>query len=388
MKKSEWSDKQLEELLRQMPKIEDHRNPRDIYQNLSIKKRRRPAWLIPGFAAAAALLLFFILVPRFFEGTQTFDSAKQEKSQSEEKISLSDDRSSTLNKEEDGTSGAKSNMLMTKMSKSALYEDEIGNGMVLTYWIPDSQAQILIPVSIVVPSDDNKDWLTMLTESMGLLKEEEWGLADYYPLNATFELDQSTNTVIVNVPADHKYGQGSTGEMIFLDILQKTIASNSQVNSIKLQTNGQPGIEFGNYGVMDELDVISEREHGYFLYTPDGMETTYLVPSKDTFQDLNSAFEAMKTNQPQGGLEASIGPSFQMKEFSIQDSKLIITMDENTQIENTPAVLYSFEAILLTAKEFGIETIMVVNAPFEHIGPFDLSKEIKVPLAPNNRPIE
>lgn len=388
MKKSEWSDKQLEELLRQMPKIEDHRNPRDIYQNLSIKKRKKSAWLIPGFAATAALLLFFILIPRFIEGTQSFDSAKQEESSSQEKISIADDKSSILNKEEDGLSGSEAKMMMTEMNKTAIYDDEVENGKVITYWIPDSQAQILVPVSIVVPPDDNKNWLTIFTESMGLLKEEEWGLTDYYPLNATFELDEINNTVIVDVPSDHKYGDGSAGEMTFLDILQKTIASNSQINNIILRTNGQPGIEFGNYGEMDKLDVNREGKHGYFFYTPDGLETTYLVPSTNTFQDINAAFEAMKTDQAEGSLASSIGPSFQIKEFSIQDNKLIINMDGSTLMENTPATVYSFEAILLTAKEFGIETIMVVNAPIKLLGPFDLSKEVKVPLAPNHRPIE
>ncbi|WHZ01582.1 hypothetical protein QNH48_21680 [Neobacillus sp. YX16] len=388
MKKSEWSDKQLEELLRQMPKIEDHRNPRDIYQNLSIKKRKKSAWLIPGFAATAALLLFFILIPRFLEGTQSFDSAKQEESSSQEKKSIADDKSSILNKEEDGLSGSEAKMMMSEMNKTAIYDDEIENGKVITYWIPDSQAQILVPVSIVVPPDDNKNWLTIFTESMGLLKEEEWGLTDYYPLNATFELDELNNTVIVDVPSDHKYGDGSAGEMTFLDILQKTIASNSQINNIILRTNGQPGIEFGNYGEMDKLDVNREGKHGYFFYTPDGLETTYLVPSTNTFQDINAAFEAMKTDQAEGRLAASIGPSFQIKEFSIQDNKLIINMDGSTLMENTPATVYSFEAILLTAKDFGIETIMVVNAPIKLLGPFDLSKEVKVPLAPNHRPIE
>jgi hypothetical protein len=389
VKKSEWSDKQLEELLRQMPKIEDHRNPRDIYQNLSIKKRKRTAWLIPGFAAAAALLLFFILVPRFFEGTRSFDSAKQEESTSEEKISLADDKSSILNKsEEDGLSGAEPKMLMAEMNKTSIYEDEIENGRVITYWVPDSQVQILVPVSIIVPQVDNKNWLTLFTESMGLLKEEEWGLTDYYPLDASLELDETNNTVIVDVPSDHKYGQGSAGEKTFLDILKKTIASNSQVNKIILKTNGQPGIEFGNSGVIDELEVNPEGKHGYFLYTPDGMDTTYHVPSTDTFQDINAAFEAMKTDQTEGGLVASIGPFFQIKDVSIQDNKLFITIDENTPMENNLETLHSFEAVLLTAKEFGVETIMVVNAPIKFLGPFDLSKETKVPLAPNHRQIE
>lgn len=37
MKESKWSDEQLQELLSQLPKIKDDRDPRDIYQAIEIK---------------------------------------------------------------------------------------------------------------------------------------------------------------------------------------------------------------------------------------------------------------------------------------------------------------------------------------------------------------
>ncbi|MDV2887869.1 negative regulator of sigma-X activity, partial [Alkalihalophilus pseudofirmus] len=61
MKKSEWSDREIVRLLRQMPIIQDHRNPRDIYDNLSLKKRKMFSWVLPSIATAAALFLFLIL---------------------------------------------------------------------------------------------------------------------------------------------------------------------------------------------------------------------------------------------------------------------------------------------------------------------------------------
>ncbi|NYE04851.1 hypothetical protein F4694_001600 [Bacillus niacini] len=389
MKKSEWSDKQLEELLRQMPKIHDNRNPRDIYQNLSIKKRKRSAWLIPGFAAAAALLLFFLLVPKMLNGTQnSFDSSKQEESSSEAKMSQSDDHSSLLMKKEDSKSGSKPEMRITEINKNALYDDEAGDGTVITYWIPDSQAQNLVPISIVVTPDNNKNWLTIFTESMELLNEEEWGLADYYPLNAKFELDETKNTVIVDVPKNHPYGQGSTAEINFITTLKNNIASNSNVNKIMLKTDGQPGVELGNYGVLEEIEVKPEGKHAYFFYKPDGMDTTYLVPSTDTYQDINAALEAMKTDQQEQALKASLIPSFPIKDVTAKENKLIITLDENAAMENSQETVNSYEAILLTAKEFGIDTITIVNAPIQLLGPFDLTKEMKVPLAPNLRQIQ
>lgn len=395
VKKSEWSDKQLEELLRQMPKLQDHRNPRDIYQNLSIKKRRRPVWLVPSLATAAALLLFFLLVPKLMEGTQTsLDSVKQEGSSSEEKISLSKDNASISIKKEDAAeteneiSGAEPKMQMSDNDKTALYDDEVENGMVLTYWIPDSQAQILVPISTVVHPDDNKNWLTISTESMALLKEEEWGLAEYYPLNATFELDKINNTVVVDVPNDHQYGQGSAAETNFINILKKNISSNSQVNKIKLTTNGLPGIELGNYGVMEEIEVKPEGKHAYFFFTPDGLDTTYLVPSTDTYDDINTALEAMKTDQDMYGFAASLVPSFPLKEVSIEDNQLFITLDETKAMENNLESVNSLEAILLTAKEFNIESITITNPSIKLLGSFDLTKEIKVPIAANHLQIQ
>jgi hypothetical protein len=394
VKKSEWSDKQLEELLRQMPKIQDHRNPRDIYQNLSIKKKKMPTWIIPSFATAAALLLFFLLVPRLLDGTQTqyfLDSAKQEESASDEKISLTEDKSSLMREKEDtarsenGIAGTEPEILMTG-NKTALYDDDVGNETAITYWIPDSQAQILVPVTIVVTPDTTKNWLTVFTESMELLKEEEWGLTDYYPLNAKFELDNKTNTVIVDVPVDHQYGEGSTSETGFINLLEKNIASNSQVNKILLTTNGNPGIEFGNFGLIEEIVVKPKGKHAYFFHTPEGMTTTYLVPSTSTYQDIDTAFDAMKTDQPKVGLTASLVPSFPIKEVKVQNNKLIINFDQDTPMENNQDAVSSFEAILLTAKEFGFETITILNAPIKLLGPFDLSKEIQVPIAANYRP--
>ncbi|MEH7176721.1 hypothetical protein [Neobacillus vireti] len=392
MNKSEWSDKQLEELLRQMPKIQDHRNPRDIYQNLFIKKRKRPAWLVPSFATAAVLLLIFLLGPQLFNGTDySFDTVKQEESSLDQQKGLSENDSANLMTKEEATDklNAESKLSVTENDKSALYDFEVGNGTVITYWIPDAQAQFLVPVSILINSEaDKKDWLTNFTETMGQLEEEKWGLTDYYPLNASFTWDPSTNSVTVDVPQDHKYGQGSAAEKNFLSSLNNNIASNSQASKINFTTNGQPGIELGNYGSIEEIDIESEGKHAYFFYTPDGMETTFLVPSTELYQDINEAFDAMKTGQSDLRLNTSIVPSFSSMELTVENDQLTITLDKNTTMKNDLETIHSFDAILLTAKEFGIETITILNAPIQQLGPFDLSQEIKVPVAANYRQIQ
>jgi hypothetical protein len=390
VKKSEWSDEQLEELLRQMPKIQDNRHPRDIYQNLSRKKRRQPPWLIPAFATAAALLLFIILIPKFMTSTEfAQDGAKEDSTTHEEKAVQDNDYSISMEKapQNEGEPGDNEKIFMATTNKTALYDYELGSGTVLTYWVPDSQAQILIPVSIIVNAKEG-NWLSLFNESMGVLTEEAWGLMDYYPLNATIELSADGTSVRVDVPNDHLYGQGSASETTFINVLKNVITSNSDIKKIYLSTNSEPGIEFSNYGHMDEIDLESEGKVAYFMYTPIGMDESFIVPSRDTFTSIKEAFESMREDVPELGLTASLSPSFLLESITVDNNKLIVTMDDKTNFSNTQETLYSFEALLLTAKAFGFDTVLIENTPITQLGPFDLSTEIKVPIAPNYRPIQ
>ncbi|WP_160721416.1 hypothetical protein [Bacillus sp. USDA818B3_A] len=386
MKKSEWSDRELEELLRQMPRIQDHRDPHDIYQNISLKKKKTRPWLLPGFAAAACFLLLFILVPKLMGGINfSYQSSEEEKSSSAGRTTAKDSSASSK-KETEASEAKQADLLNTEKVNTAVYEDEIGNNTVFTYWIPDAQAQILIPVSIIVPQTLGPFWITQYTDIMANLQEEEWGLSDFYPINANFSLDKSQNTVIVDLPSNHSYGLGSTAETNFLNILNKDISSNSNYKKIKFMTNGQPGIELGNFGRMDEMDIIPETNHGYFFYYAEGSDLPFLTPSADTFNDIGSAINAMKAEQPMG-LKSSLQSLPPINNVSISNKIMYVSFEEGSIIEDNQQSILCIEAMLLTAKEFGAEKMIIKNASLTNIGRFDLSNEIKVPIAPNLRKI-
>ncbi|WP_066060870.1 hypothetical protein [Neobacillus soli] len=402
MKKSEWSDREIEELLMQMPKIQDHRDPRDIYQNLSLKKRKMKSWLLPGLAAAAAVLLFFILVPKLMNGSNfSYDQAQEEKSTMNKDMSLADnkidstialdkDNASSTNREFSGTA-KKAELMSTNSIKTALYEEEAGEGTVLTYWIPDPQAQILIPVSIVVTGMKDKSWLTLFNENMANLKEEDWGLSDFYPLKLKMKLAikmKNNNSITVDVPKDHPYGQGSAMETSLINVLNKDISSNSKIKKIRFLTDGVPGIELGNYGKKNEIEIIREKNHAFFFYYPDSSNQPFITPSLDSYNNIKTALEAMKTDQPELGLKSSLGSTLPIHNVSIAGKTLYVTIKDNANLKNDQHTLSSYEALLLTAKDFGLEKVFIKNSSLTNIGPFDLSKENKVPRAPNLRTIQ
>jgi hypothetical protein len=391
VRKSEWSDKQLEELLRQMPKIQDDRNPRDIFQNLTLRKSKIKQWLVPGLATVAALFIFFILVPKLMVGTDlSGDNEKQEKSSVEQDMQTADKNSTLVMQKDSASSKARTFAATEKIEtlKTAIYDEEVGKGKVITYWIPDQQAQILVPVSTVVKETNNKTWLGLFSENMVNLKEQEWGLSEFYPLNATLKLDKKNKVVLVDLPANHQYGQGSATETNFINVLQKDISSNSNLKRIEFTTNGKPGIELGNYGHQKELKIQQQKNHAFFFYYSEGNEIPYLVPSIEKYKDIKTAVESMKKDQPLLGLKSSLLPALPINEVSINKKTLLVTMNEDASIQDDQTTINAYESLLLTAKEFGLEKVMITNSPVKNIGPFDLSKENKVPRAPNLRTMQ
>ncbi|EKN69644.1 negative regulator of sigma-X activity [Neobacillus bataviensis LMG 21833] len=397
MKKSEWSDNELEELLRQMPKILDHRNPRDIYQNLSLKRRKIKSWLLPGIAAAAALLLFFILAPKLMDGTNfSFDKTQDEKSTANQEMKMTSrdltpavEKNDALPKKKAYSETEQPSVMKAESIKTAIYEDELEKGTtVFTYWIPDPQVQILIPVSIIAKSTGGQPWLTQYTKKMPVLTEEEWGLSEFYPLNGTMELDNNNSSVWVDVPSNHQYGQGSTSETNFINVLKRDISSNSNLKKIKFSTNGNPGIELGNYGKLEEVDVVPDKRHAYLFYYPEGSDLPFLTPTIETFNDINTAIEVMKSDQPLLGLKSSLKSIMPLHELSVSDKTLFVSLRGNANLQDNQQSSSSLEALLLTAKEFGIEKVVIKDSAIPAIGSFNLSKDIKVPVAPNLRNIE
>ncbi len=396
MKSSEWSDRELEELLRQMPKIQDNRDPREIYQNLSLKKRRTLTWMIPAIVAAAALLLFFISVPKLIDGIPfSTNHAEEQKISADKKMEISSTSNQGMDvvlkkqdhtpKEKTLTSETTPKLLTADSSITAAYPEQVGNGKVLTYWIPDQQAQILIPVSTIIPDPGDKSWLDLYNEKMAKLKEVEWGLSEYYPMNASLSEDKTDNSVIVDVPVNHTYGQGSASEINFLNAIQKDVSTNSHITKVKFKTNGQKGIELGNFGRLTDMNIELPKNHSYFFYYSDGSETPFLVPSSEPYKTINEALLSMENDSLEGNLKASLTPALHVEKAEIKEETLYVTINNQSKLINDKPTLYAFEAVLLTAKEFGIQKVKLENSPISSLGPFDLTKEINVPIAPNLR---
>jgi hypothetical protein len=384
MKKSEWSDHEIEQLLQQMPKVKDHRDPRDIYQSLSLKakKRKAPVWIVPSVASLAAVLLLFILAPQVWQGNFQDSATKQESTEAKDETSNRMAKDAPENSTNTGIADDKHELsLLAAPTETAIYEEDLLEQQVITFTIPDQNAQILVPVSVVVPKD--KTWIEYYQDQSEKLTEVQWGLSDYYPLNATLSM-VNEHTMNVDVPAEHVYGNGSTNETLFINTLNETMNRHEDLQKITFSTNGSPGIILGNYGEVSELKKPETKKRSYYLFNPNNQNSPFIVPGIEEFSDIRTALESMRVGNETYGLNPSIPAEFA---FDINDNSqelLSLTFTgENIQLTDESKFVYCIESILLTAKEFGFKSVKFENSPLAQVGRFNLENELKVPAAPN-----
>lgn len=414
MKKSQLSDKQLEELLGQMPKIKDHRDPRDIYQNIAhrVEKRMMPAWVIPTAAMAAVFFLAFILSPGLIDLNQSADKSIGSKSSSESNMAMDMDAATKDNPAKETTDQAgnnfkmdtpaeeekKGNEIVAKVAENpyvgltALYEEELAGqeSEVLTYAIPDQNGQVLVPITTTIPKVEGKPWIDSFTETMPKLKEEEWGLSEFYPVDATFEYDETSQTLNMDVMADHPYKDGSVTNLMLLDAMSQNL-SGQGIEKMSFTTEGKPSMDLGNFGIKEGVPIstAANEMRAYMFYQQDGNPQPYLVPTKEQYESIMLAFKQMSENIEELNLKASLPEEFASAKIETgtdNKTEIKIILDNNKILNNE--FLTNLEAILMTAKEFGYQTVRFENAGTEQLGPFNLNEAIPVPVAPNKKVIE
>jgi len=406
VKKSQLSDKQLEDLLGQMPKIKDHRDSRDIYQNIAHraeKRRKMPTWVIPGAALAAVLFLAFILSPGLLgnnlTGQQSMDSSFSKGDKSSMNTATSDDSAKKSAVEQgnrlmgDTTNKKINTEEFAAMDKAnpyagliSVYPDELSSksSQIFTFAIPDQQAMAIVPVSVIRPKDKGKSWIDNYIEIMPKLTEAEWGLTDYYPINANWKYDEATSKLTMDVKQDHPYRYGSAAEVNFVDSMTDNF-TDVGIEKLLLTTEGEPGIELGNFGLMKEIPLNAEatKRRAYLFLKVQGLTNPYLVPTKDQHKSIDEAFAQMETGDEKGYLAPSLPDNFKFAQSVTKDKVLELTLSDETKLKED--FMPNLEAILMTASEFEYKGVRFTNPNIDQLGPFNLKEVLPVPLAPNKK---
>ncbi|MEH7236897.1 hypothetical protein [Bacillus sp. JJ1562] len=405
MKKSEWSDEQLEQMLSQMPGIKDNRKPQEIYQNITLKmnKRKKKVWIVPTIASMAAALLLFILAPSFINNmnSSSLDSAEmsREKNSSAMDNEASNDESvSILKEEEEPKQNDEAGIFSEEEKTSQSYAvSSVGeNEVLLTYGVYLGGVMFPSIVSIIVESDGEdvvEQWQKNLPQVNEFIRQNSgWGIDEipmsYFADFSETETKDQAKVVRVDVNNTIQTGSFATAQS---DGFRHTINSfrylSEDYQHVELFQNNQQGIMIGQTGVTENfIDVEKDTKKAYLYFINEESGQKLLALSYEDFETVEQALDAMKIDTNQGDYLLHPTIISEIKEINEDGTNLEVHFSNDAVLENTDNYILMLDAIMLTAKEFNFDSVTFYGK-IDQIGNVQFGEQTQVPLAPNPLPL-
>lgn len=391
MKKREWNEEQLEQLLQQLPSVKDKQNQSDLYQSVYYKyqsRKKRRTWIAPTVATVAALFIFALISPFLFQGVtnKSEESAMDMASTSSSESSKAENDSQTeMRVTESSIAEDKSNenvglhQKLIENEQETFVTDADDSEKIITVGLTDEDSQNIIPISF--EEEAGKEEL----DQIKAFKPEKF-VAQFGPLvlglkNTDLE-EENNEEIIINYKADKGSITGSGSEIAYRESIIETFRWLGYKKA-NLFTNGVEGIEFSNYGQETELEITETRNKAYLVYQYDDSKAKLLVPSRESLQSIEEAISIMKKGIDEQELKPSIQNNIGEIVITEDGEHLEVWFTENANIENNEESIIMLESILLTAKDFGYETVQFNGTKAKEIGVMDVTKPLEVPFSPN-----
>lgn len=398
MPDNKWDDDKLEKLLHSMPKMSDERSAAEILERLKKDERlsatRRPKrhrWM-PAIVAVAALLVLSLIVPSILKGNigqyenssqsdqmVSDDAAKSKADVTEEFESGEIEESEVQNYLNSADTTAFSSKSM--IASHVILEEEVrdvelfplgliheANVVPVTFLIPNSKIENDFPKGEL-------DSVALYNKYAKLINEEELGFDDYHPYKG--EISESGNTVIHQVPEDHKYDLSPATLGAYTFSAKATFGDHNDWKVI--DTNGKPK-SFDYIGKDMSFPLTSQS--AYYKYVMTTGET-YLIPYENKgSESVDVALLSMK--DAENGIVQELIPS--SINFKVEDSKglVVLTFDESLDFSTLPEneALEMIEGIMLTVGSFNMQ-VQLKNIEQDHLGKYDLTKPLPKPIGAN-----
>lgn len=388
MKRQEWNDEKIEQLLKQLPHVQDQQSSVDIYQSILYKQNNRKksrTWIAPTLATIAALFIFILFSPFLF---QEITSSNEESSMDKATSSSSVEKENTLIIQENQAKQESS--IMAEETADIELPDLENNrqetfvtsledrNQTITIGLTETGAEYIIPISV------SEDYLKESKQIQEILVEKvinKIGPVSFELHNTEILPQENSEEIILNYTGEPILSS-SASEIIYKEAIQETFRWQG-VNTVKLQTNNNAGIEFGQSGIQYEMAIQENRKKAYFIYQYSDNTTKLLVPSPESFLTIDEALEMMMKGIPDKKLYPSVVEQLSNISITNNDKQIEIEFSDSDSFQDTEQYILMLEAILLTAKDFGFEKVNFNGIALDRIGNMDLTKPVEVPFSPN-----
>ena len=390
----------IEELLRNVPKINDIRSKEDIFARLkadgafdeivsqsndeSIRPQKKP---LPFFKIASFVALFALVISvstliisneRFFNSLN--DRNMDEIASFKAEIADVEDLDLVEDNAESMESYSITGMVRMADYRKGLYEDELVDESVFKIGLAGDAAES-VPVSMKIPRSflqenglgSETTYLQIYELIAPLLDEEALGFSEYHPFVGRFE--ERGDQLIHYLPDDHSYDTASATISNYIGALKDTFGAHYK--EVLLRTENGEVVEFSGIGEMNEPVVLTSLENGlnYFIFEQEN-GNRYLSPNfRKGYTALTDAFKALKEEWNDVYKTAMIDEiDFELENRGTYTAiKFIEPLDVTIYEENE--LMYMLEAIIATAESFG-EQVKFENVMQEDWGGFHFTEVI------------
>ncbi|TYO72967.1 hypothetical protein [Rossellomorea marisflavi] len=367
MKQSDWNDRDIEKLVKKLPKINDGRKPESIYASIreqgEKQRHRKGKRIIPGLVAVAAIMIFTLLSPALLQQSPV------EESRSEQGASMMDE-SKDLKADK---------AVSEKKERFSLYENMVEDAEVYTFGLISPEG-VPVPVSVTKDLSDGEEWIDGYAQLAKLIPEEELGMEEFVPLEGTASKGYGDD-INFTLKEDQPYTGNSAMEYAFYYSLFYSFQGMG-FDQVRLEDENGNAPQFSGYGVLKKIELPKNAKQAFFTYSPNGLDH-FLVPDNLEYEDLDSAVTSMNESESEF-YESTIPEGLNVRVVEKGAYPIISFMNE-VHLENMEEseALELIESLLLTARSFGYKQVMFENISEEEWGGFSFNAPIETPIAPN-----
>ncbi|MEG0351607.1 MAG: hypothetical protein RR596_12145 [Enterococcus sp.] len=401
MKKDLWDDDQIEQLLKQAPKITDERTKDDILQRLKesdafdshsdqqpVIVKKKMHWR-PLIASIASLFVLVFIASTFLGNAPDLSMNSNEDKANIDENPLHEPATTrmmegySMDQEENSVSLKKSVIPM----QTAVYEQQLQGFTLFTLGLAGDDAES-VPASFLIPSEvverqlgtQTPTKLQLYNEFAPLIDEQALGFKEYHPFNGSFTEDEKT--LVHQLPNDHNYDAGSAALSNYMGVLIDTFGVSYDQVLLKSEDGTQMALDHIGE-IQKNIELTGETtNYNYFSYQMrDG--SIYLSPNfRMNFSDVEDALLNM-TTEANDIFRTAILPdvSFQVK---VKKNTVTIIFDEPLDLVryDSAQAMRMIEGILLTAASFN-KQVKFENITQPDWGGFHFSKPLPKPVAAN-----
>ncbi|ANU19577.1 hypothetical protein BBI15_04840 [Planococcus plakortidis] len=384
MPNDKWNDEEIENLLRDFPKIQDGRQKAEVYNKLAQKEKmpRQPKRWLPLLVAIVAFLSISVLVASLLQQGGTDSSSETENSDSGPTMSTDEAQTEQAEPPEgpEGESEEDANLAAEQpvALRTAVYERDVEQSHILRVGL--AYNGYVVPISFVIPeqlTDTAEPDAVELYETFAIqIDESALGFDEYHPYAG--ELEQNDSVISHFLPDGHSYDQGSASTLLYLSSLEETFMNQQE---IRVLDEGGEAAQLSHIGIVEPFVPGEQGQSFYLLATSTG--DWHLAPAYGMSpENVEEALMALQQS-PNDDYHSPVPEEINYR-VEMDGENATLVFEELLDLETLDGVeaMQMIESMALTAQSYDTSLRISNTVQAEWAG-FDFSKELELPVSPN-----